>query len=159
MWSLSIYRLFPPKIQCSPYLILNSLLYNYRVGWRKMFLWSVFAEILSWFMTNFTALLNTFGDGDVLSLRGECGPGDFGESAIDKDRPGAKLKKKEKVRGLVWARLLIPKNTRWSYVLCAKERVDCPRTLMVLMFAEDAEGLDLLKKDLKSWKRWKIENK
>jgi hypothetical protein len=37
----------------------------------------------------------------MCSLRGDCGRGDFGESAIDKDGPGAKHEKQEKVRGLV----------------------------------------------------------
>jgi hypothetical protein len=63
------------------------------------------------------------------------------------------------VRGLIWGRLSISKNTIWSYVLFAGERADCPRTLMALVFAKNAEVLDSLKKDLKSSKRWKIENK
>jgi hypothetical protein len=51
---------------------------------------------------------------EMCYLRGDCRPGDFGESAVDKDGPGAKHEKQEKVRGLIWARLLIPKNTIWS---------------------------------------------
>ena len=34
-------------------------------------------------------------------LRGDCGPGDFGEPGIDKNGPGAKHEKQEKVRGLI----------------------------------------------------------
>ncbi len=67
LWLLSKYSLFYPKIHCSPYLIPKSLLYNEGKAWRRMFLWSVFAAIVSWFIINFTALMNTFGDGNVFS--------------------------------------------------------------------------------------------
>jgi D-mannonate dehydratase len=96
---------------------------------------------------------------EMCFLRGDCRPGDFGESAVDKDGPGAKHEKQEKVRGLIWARLLIPKNTIWSSARFVMEKENYPRNLMSLMFAEDVEVLDSLKKNLKSWKRWKIENK
>ena len=36
---------------------------------------------------------------------------------MDKNGPGAKHKKQEKVRGLIGASLLIPKNTIWPSVL------------------------------------------
>jgi hypothetical protein len=48
---------------------------------------------------------------EMCYLRGDCRPGDFGEPGIDKNGPGAKHEKQEKVRELMWARLLIPKNT------------------------------------------------
>jgi hypothetical protein len=54
---------------------------------------------------------------EMCSLRGDCRPGDFGKSAIANDGSGAKHEKQEKVRGLVWARLLSPENTICSYVL------------------------------------------
>jgi hypothetical protein len=45
----------------------------------------------------------------MLDLRGACRPGDFGESADDKDGTGAKPEKQEKL-GLIWERLLNHKN-------------------------------------------------
>jgi hypothetical protein len=54
----------------------------------------------------------------MLDLRGTCRPGDFEQSGVDKDGTGAKHEKQEEVRGLIWARLLIPKNTirySWSW--------------------------------------------
>lgn len=44
-------------------------------------------------------------------LRGDCRPGDFGEPTIDKNGPDTKHEIQEKVRGRIWGRLLIPKNT------------------------------------------------
>jgi hypothetical protein len=41
-------------------------------------------------------------------------PGHSGEPAIDKNRPGAKHEKQEKVRGLIWGRLLIRENATGS---------------------------------------------
>jgi len=90
---------------------------------------------------------------EICYLRGDCRPGDFGESAVDKDGPGAKYEKQEKVRGLIWARLLIPKNTIWSSARFVMEKENCPRTLMVLMFAKNAEVLDSLRKKWESLKR------
>jgi len=92
-------------------------------------------------------------------LRGDCRPGDFGEPAIDKNGPDAKHEKQEKMRGLIWTRPLIPKNTIWSSARFVMEKENYPRTLGVLMFAEYVEVLDSLKKNLKSSKRWKIESK
>ena len=37
---------------------------------------------------------------EMCYLRGDRRPGDFGEPGIDKDGPGAKHEKQEKVRGL-----------------------------------------------------------
>jgi hypothetical protein len=83
---------------------------------------------------------------EVCYLRRDCRSGDFGEPAIDKSGPGAKHKKQEKVRGLIWARLLSPKNTIWTSVLFAREMGNYPRTLMVLMFAENVGVFGFIKK-------------
>jgi hypothetical protein len=80
----------------------------------------------------------------------------LGEPAIDEDGAAARHEKQEKVRGLIWGRLLIPKNTISPSVLFAREMGNYRRTLMVLIFAEDVEVLDSLKKNLKSLKRWKV---
>jgi hypothetical protein len=47
-------------------------------------------------------------------LRGACRSGDLGESRVDKDGTVAKHEIQQKVRGLIWARLLIPKNSLCS---------------------------------------------
>ena len=75
-------------------------------------------------------------------LRGDCRPGDFGKSGIDKDGPGAKHEKQEKVREVIWVRPLIPKNTIWSSARFVMEKGNYPRTLMSLMFAKNVEALD-----------------
>ena len=86
-------------------------------------------------------------------LRGDCRPGDFGEPGIDKNGPGAKHEKQEKVRRLIWAISLNPENTIWMCVLFATDGVDCPRTLVALLFAEDVRGLDSSKEKRKSLKK------
>jgi hypothetical protein len=43
-------------------------------------------------------------------LRGACRSGDFGESGVDKDGTGAEHERQENLRGLIWARHLLPKN-------------------------------------------------
>jgi hypothetical protein len=91
-------------------------------------------------------------------LRGDCRPGDFGEQAIDKNGSDAKHEKQEKMRGFIWARPLIPRNTTWYSARFVMGKENYPRNPGVLMFAEDVEDLDLLKKNLKSSKRWKIES-
>jgi hypothetical protein len=95
---------------------------------------------------------------EVCCLRGDCRSGDFGEPAIDEIGPDARHKKQEKVRGFIWARPLIPKNTIRPSALSAREMGSYPRTPGGIMFAEHVEVLDSLKKNLKSSKRWKIES-
>jgi len=53
----------------------------------------------------------------VCYLRGDYRSGHFGESEIDEVGPGAKHEKQEKMRRLMWARLLLPKNMIWSSAL------------------------------------------
>ena len=77
-------------------------------------------------------------------LRGDCRPGDSGEPTFDKDGPVAIHEKQEKATGLIWGRLLIQKNTIWSPVRFVREKVNCPKTLMVLKFAHDVQALDSL---------------
>ena len=43
-------------------------------------------------------------------LRGACRSGDLGESGVGKDGTVSKHEKQQKVIGLIWVRLLIPKN-------------------------------------------------
>jgi len=92
-------------------------------------------------------------------LRGDCRPGDLGEPGVNEDRPGAKYEKQEKVRGLIWARLFIPKNKIWSSVRFVMEKGNYLRIRGTLTFGKNVEDLDFLRKNLKSSKRWRIENK
>ena len=78
-------------------------------------------------------------------LRGDCRPGDSGEPAIDKNGPGSKREKQEKVEGLIWRRLLILKNTIWSSALFVMEKGNYLRILGALMFVENAGVLGSLK--------------
>jgi hypothetical protein len=50
---------------------------------------------------------------EMCYLRGDCRSGDIGEPGIDKNGPDAKHEKQEKMRGLIWGILLIPKNIIW----------------------------------------------
>jgi len=59
-------------------------------------------------------------------------------------------KKESDMRKYAQARLLIPKNTVWSFAHVVREVDAWPRILMGRMkFAPNAEGLDILKKSLK----------
>jgi hypothetical protein len=90
---------------------------------------------------------------EMCYLRGDCRPGDFGKPTIDKNGKSAKHKKQEKVKGLIRASLLIPKNIIWPFALFAKEMKNYPRTLMVSIFAFDVEALDSLEKKRKCLRR------
>jgi hypothetical protein len=88
-------------------------------------------------------------------LRGDCRPSDFAEPGIDENGSGAKHEKQEKVRGLIWARLLIPRNTIWFSARFVMEKGNYQRTLMSLMFAKNAEVLDSLRKKWEPLKKQK----
>ena len=47
-------------------------------------------------------------------LRGACRSGDLGESGVDKDGTVSKHEIQQKVKELIWAKLLIPKNSIYS---------------------------------------------
>jgi len=46
---------------------------------------------------------------------------------------------------VIWARLLPPKNTEWSFVQFVMGKANYPRTLTVLMFAKNVGDLGSLK--------------
>ncbi len=78
----------------------------------------------------------------MLDLWGTCRPGNFGESRVDKDGTGSKHERQEKLRELIWARLLIHENTIWPYARLVMEKENYRGLLMSLMFVKDVEVLD-----------------
>ncbi len=81
--------------------------------------------------------------------------GSVGDNIDSLLRLSPKHEKQEKVRGLIWSRLLIPTNSIWSSARFVMEKGNYPRILMGLMPAEDVEVLGSLKKNLKSSKNRK----
>jgi hypothetical protein len=59
---------------------------------------------------------------------------------------GEKHTKWEKVKGRPWTKISIQRNTVWRSVRFAREKVNYSKILMVIMFVQDVEGLDSLKK-------------
>jgi hypothetical protein len=84
---------------------------------------------------------------EMCYLRGDCRPGDFGEPAIDKDGSGAQHEKQEKVRGLIWARLLIPKNTIWSSARICDGKGKLPKNPGGFDVCRTCEGFGFVKNE------------
>jgi hypothetical protein len=77
-------------------------------------------------------------------LRGDCRPDNIGEPEIDKDGPAAKHEREEKMRGLIWTKLLILENTIWPSALFARGEGKYTGALMVLTSAKNVGVLDSL---------------